>query len=312
MLEKIKKYLYTLAFILLAVMVLPQTLSYADEVELSAEKILLMNKSELLAELENGELTLPTYYDTHRAVAETFVYKYTPLLLKEELDTSVPQFNYMPSNEMLKNLEISLIKRGLLKEKDFSKIYPETSYLSRYSLKDSTILGTWNSNYENYNCYAYSIGLTSWRQPDGGAGYSYYDVSKSISSIADDVLADLDSLGYWGYKTTTKPKSLPDKHFRVICVRKDTDNIDYHFMKKSGSSLNNWIHKPGGTQPLKWNYSSPSKKVWTNEYVYKGVAHAPTVTYESTIYYILYKGKNDPGIQRNDISMTEIEELISE
>ena len=39
MLEKIKKYLYTLAFILLAVMVLPQTLSYADEVELSAEKI---------------------------------------------------------------------------------------------------------------------------------------------------------------------------------------------------------------------------------------------------------------------------------
>ncbi|SHF19157.1 hypothetical protein SAMN02745784_03116 [Tissierella praeacuta DSM 18095] len=46
MLEKIKKYLCVLAFVLFAAMVLPQTLSHADEFELSPEKILLMNKSE--------------------------------------------------------------------------------------------------------------------------------------------------------------------------------------------------------------------------------------------------------------------------
>ena len=86
-------------------------------------------------------------------------------------------------------------------------------------MQDSTPIGSWSSSYQNYNCYAYSIGRTQWRQPDGGSGNSYYDISKSISNIADDVLSDLDSLGYWGYKTTTKPTSLPDNYFRVICSK---------------------------------------------------------------------------------------------
>lgn len=66
---------------------------------------------------------------------------------------------------------------------------------------------------------------------------------------------------------------------------------------KANGSLNAWAHKPGGTQPLSWNYLSPGAVIWTNECVYLGTAYPGNVTYESPIYYIIYKGKNDPGIQ---------------
>ena len=129
--------------------------------------------------------------------------------------------------------------------------------------------------------------------------------------MADDVLVDLSRQGYWGYKTTTKPAKLPDKYFRLICIRKNTSNIDYHFMKKY-SSVDSWAHKPGGTQPLKWKYSSPGTKAWTNECVYKGIAYSPTIEYNSTIYYILYKSKNDPGVQLKGLSVKQIESMIQE
>lgn len=81
-------------------------------------------------------------------------------------------------------------------------------------------MGDWNEGYLNYNCYAFSIDLVNWRHPDGS---SEYDVSKPVSVIADDVISDLNSLGYWGCKAMTKPSSLPDKYFKLICVRKNTN-----------------------------------------------------------------------------------------
>ncbi|MEG1772674.1 MAG: hypothetical protein RRY79_00765 [Clostridia bacterium] len=65
----------------------------------------------------------------------------------------------------------------------------------------------------------------------------------------------------------------------------------------SGDSLNSWTHKPGGTQPLKWNYSSPNSAIWSNEATAYGYTYEPTITYESTTYYIIYKRIGDPGIQ---------------
>ena len=61
--------------------------------------------------------------------------------------------------------------------------------------------------------------------------------------------------------------------------------------------LTNGRINPGGTLPLKWKYSSPGQKVWTNESSIKGVSYAPAVTYNSSIYYIVYKHKSPPGIQ---------------
>lgn len=128
-----------------------------------------------------------------------------------------------------------------------------------------------------------------------------FSIYFSVSEMADIVLKDLDSMGYWGYKTTTKPTSTPDQWFKVICIRKDTSNVDFHFMK--ANTLNSWAHKPGATQPLNWKYASPGAKIWTNERIDKGQALPGTITYESEIYYILYKGKNDPGVQPNSLPL---------
>lgn len=248
-----KKILSFFMSALMVIMLMPQ-ISYADDLKMTENTILNLEKSELLEYLQNEGLVLPEYYDKHKDIAENFVSDFTPLILNGKIDTSVSSFNLQASNEMLKNLEAVLIKKGLL---NGTKI--ESFATTRYKLKHSPPIGSWSDLYPNYNCYAYSIGRTSWRQPNGYEGFGY-DCSKSISKIADEVLDDLDNLGYWGYKTATKPNSRPDNYFRVICVRKNSNNYDYHFMKMRGSSLSSWAHKPGSSQPLKWKYSSPGDR----------------------------------------------------
>ena len=276
----------------LVMMLMPQ-ISYANDSKITKGTILSLEKGELLEFLQKEGLVLPRYYENHKDVAENFVTDFIPLILSGRVDTSVRAFNLQDSNEMLKNLETILVKQGLL-----NRTRIKTFAVNNYKLKDSTPIGSWSDSYSHYNCYAYSIGRTKWRQPNGYEG-SGYDCTKSVSKIADEVLKDLNKFGYWGYKTTTKPASRPDNYFRVICVRKNSKDYDYHFMKMHGSSLNSWSHKPGTSQPLKWKYSSPGAKVWTNELIDYTGTHAPVINYDSEIYYILYKGKNDPGIQPN-------------
>lgn len=287
-----KKILSLFMIGLLLVMWMPQ-ISYANVSKITKETILSLEKDKLLDCLQAEGLVLPKYYENHKEVAEKFVSCFTPLILNGKIDTSVRVFNLQDSNEMLKNLETILIKKGLI-----NRTRIKTFAANKYKLKDSTPIGSWSNSYKYYNCYAYSIGRTKWRQPNGYEG-SGYNCTKSISEIADDVLNDLNNLGYWGYKTTTKPTSRPDNYFRVICVRKNSNGFDYHFMKMQGSSLNSWTHKPGDSQPLKWKYSSPGAKVWTNEAINNKGTHEPDLKYDSEIYYILYKGKNDPGIKPN-------------
>jgi len=291
MMLKIKKFLSVILLLLFATISFPTTLvANADEPQLlTKENVLSMNKSELLSTLEDKGLVLPEDYATHIDMAENFVYKYTPMIMEGKIDTSINLFSYDQSNEMLSNLGTILYDSGLATSKPF---YAKSSY----TLQDSTPIGLWNNSYLNYNCYAYSLKRTSGLQPGSLSG-DYFSLTMSISAMADVVLSDLDSQGYWGYKTTTKPTSLPDKYFKVIAIRKDNSNEDYHFMRLYGSSLNSWAHKPGRTQPLKWNYSSPSSIIWSNEATAYGNTYEPTITYESTVYYIIYKSKSDPGIQ---------------
>ncbi|MDD3152962.1 MAG: hypothetical protein PHE45_08770, partial [Bacteroidales bacterium] len=265
-------------------------LVYSQESELLSEKaILSMDSEELLNVLQTRGLHLPTDYAENRDMAQHFVSEYVPLLIQGKINPNVDLFNYDKSNQMLRNLA------GVLEEMQF----PIVNYSTRYTLQNSTAIGSWSDSYLYYNCYAYSLGRTSGLQP-GSISDTPFSMTLSISEMADVVLEDLDVMGYWGYKTTRKPIHLPDQWFRVICIRKDTSNVDYHFMKTYGS-LYSWAHKPGGTQPLSWNYSSPGFTVWSNERVAMGIVYAPTVTYESAIYYILYKGKNDPGIQPRSV-----------
>ena len=73
-----------------------------------------------------------------------------------------------------------------------------------------------------------------------------FSLSMSIFQMANVVLADLATEGYWGYTLTTKPNSLPDQYFKVIAMRKANNGDDYHFMRPFSVSVNEWSHKPGG------------------------------------------------------------------
>lgn len=269
--------------------------------EITKMELLQMDQSNMLDTLLASGMKLPEHYQLHRDTAEYFVKTYTPMLLNGEVSAGNLPFNYAPSNAMLSDLESTLIHLHLLDSAD--RVMP-----TRYVLQNSIPIGVWSNSYTNYNCYAYSLGLTWWMNPGDQSG-TPFDITDPISDIADTVLDDLTYSGFWGYKTTTKPSVLPDPWFRVICIRKDTDNVDYHFMRMS-RSLNTWEHKPGGTQPLQWNFSSPGSAVWSNECVVNGTSYSPTVTYESTIYYIVYKGIHDPGIQQQKLSPEALETLF--
>ena len=88
----------------------------------------------------------------------------------------------------------------------------------------------------------------------------------------------------------------------MICVRKSSDGLNYHFMKMKDNfySYVTWTHKPDRSEPLQWNYYSPGADVWTNEGVVNGAVQPATLTYDSEIYYIVYKSKTAPGTQPTD------------
>ena len=267
--------------------------------KITKNEVLEMNAKDLLTVLENNGLVVPKNYSVDNELVESFVYEYTPKIIRGEINPTVGTFGYSKNNELLYNLGSVLFDLNLI---DNNSIHT----LAAYKLKDSTSVGSWNNAYRKYNCYSYSINRTNrWYNPGDFSG-EHFDLTMSVSKMADVVLADLKKLGYIGYKTTTKPTNLPNNYFRVIAIRKANNNKDYHFMKQNGTSLNSWYHKPGNTQPLKWKYSSPSAKVWTNEAIANGITSAPTITYNSQVYYILYKNKNDPGVQPVSLPIADL------
>ena len=256
---------------------------------ITREDLLGMDRLTLLSTLIDNGLTLPEDFEEHIEIAEGFVFEYTPMIMDGRVDPSIELFNYNQSNELLSNLGTVLSNMGMVQSSGINA-------RSTYTLQHNISIGSWDNAYRYYNCYAYSIGKTSGLQPGTLSGENF-SLSMDIGTMADVVLEDLAAEGYWGMKTTTKPTALPDQYFKIIAIRKDTNNVDYHFMRPYNGTLTSWSHKPGGTQPLKWNYTSPAAEIWSNEHVVNGVAYAPTVTYESTIYYILYKHQSDPGVQ---------------
>lgn len=147
-------------------------------------------------------------------------------------------------------------------------------------LENNVPYGTWNSEYEDYNCYAYAIGEDEWIDPgvfdwvdkgnDSGT-YAYNDQA-NIFTIAGLVEADLIALGCTvNAVSTTMPSTVAYEHINLICVRKDTDGCysqyegyfvyvyDYHFMKLCENG--NWLHKPGNTNPLQYLYTPTNDRV---------------------------------------------------
>lgn len=150
-----------------------------------------------------------------------------------------------------------------------------------YTLQDSEVVSDENVDY--YNCYAYAIGRTeAWYNPGEFSGVTL-DLTKSISEIAQLVKKDLNVLGYYDV-VVSADKPEVDSEAKLICVRKNNDNRDYHFMKYENGS---WYHKPSNAAILRYKYDADYAD-WTNEAYHNGTYYAPTITYDSEIYYIRY------------------------
>lgn len=129
-------------------------------------------------------------------------------------------------------------------------------------LSDSEVIESWSASYNDYNCYGYAIRTYETRTPGNysGANPGGYSISMTASILADYTIKDLEVKGYNAYKTTTRPTIMAGNQ-NIICVR--TGSGDYHFMR--ATTPTSWTHKPGFTSLLRWKYSSPGYKVWTNE-----------------------------------------------
>ena len=273
---------------------------------ITSEVLRNLNAEEALNGLIDNGLELPPGYTVFPDNAERFVEHYLPFILDGAIGTEDILFNDGQSNRLLRNVGLTLERMGI------AHIKKQES--SRYTLVDSTVIGSWINLYGWYNCYSYAIGYynSTYTYPYDslrpGDVYEYvqgvtntFSETLSVGEMADLVLLDLGVLNNMCYKTTSKPTSLPDQYFHVIALRKDTGNQDFHFMKMNGS-LNSWVHKPGANMPLSWNYLNPGHKIWTNESVNEyGQSLPPSVTYESSIVYIVYKSYNDPGNQYQEL-----------
>lgn len=116
----------------------------------------------------------------------------------------------------------------------------------------------------------------------------------SVYEMAILVKYDLEALGKGGvYVSNIRPNVIsPDE--TLIAIRKTTNTRwlarnDYYFMKYHPDG-DFWTHKPGRTAILKYNHQ-PADKDWKQETIINssGTAQKGNLTYNSEIYYIVFK-----------------------
>lgn len=197
----------------------------------------------------------------------------------EENPSTVFSYNYIKTYEFANAIKDAV-----------NDYYGETATVyseraTEYLLQDSTVYGSWKDSYANYNCYAYAINKTDDFYNPGSFSDGDFSMSLSIYQMALLVKNDLIELGYSDARVSAaRPTSSSlDSGEKAICIRKG--DYDFHFMKLSGST---WYHKPSYTNVLKYKYDPSYSRVWTNEASYMGMTIAPTLTYDSSIFYIIY------------------------
>lgn len=264
---------------------------YADEITSSStlttaysiEELLEMDDSACLAALLQEGLVLPEVYAQNL--------EHTATLVKKLL-TDIQVHHVSPNN-----LPYSYTYLAELSTRIYMLVEPNSYDLlvspGYYVMVDSTPIGSWSNNYLYYNCYAYALRRSDKAINPGYFSGESFNMDMTVQQMAEVVRKDLDTLGYYSRKTTVKPSSI-ESYESIICIRKSSDGEDYHFMR-GNSALTTWNHKPGQSQPLRWKYTTPSYKNWTNEMSRGNVSIAPTHTYTGTICYIIYYSKSGPG-----------------
>lgn len=195
-----------------------------------------------------------------------------------------------------------------------SNVLRDTYYLQYNTVKDSngnwvTSGGAWDSRWEFYNCYAYSLhrnegipfySTLSQYQPGDMSGTGSFDSINSIYDLAIVVKDDLEAMGYVNVALSTSIPSVSDNQ-ELICVRMCEE--DYHFMKYD-STTNAWYHKPGHTAILKYNYITNNNDLWYRECSDYNGEYSDAVIYDSDIYFITYN-KNKVNISYNTNNLSK-------
>lgn len=248
--------------------------SYTD---FSLETLNKMSGEECIAELKKVGYCVPDIYNNAETTALAVKTIITDLH-SGHFSTAVP-YNYTALASMALDIQKVILDN-------------DTIYASTYVLQDSTVYGSWLSSYLNYNCYGYAINKTSAFIDPGHYSGRDFNMGLTTYGMASIIAADLNALGYSTYITTNKPTSIASKE-KIVCINKGT--IDYHVMKGI-TGVNIWRHKPGSTNPLRWNYTSPEHKDWTNEYSIYNVSYPGTTSYFDDVYYVVYWVANT-GVQ---------------
>lgn len=206
-------------------------------------------------------------------------------MLEENPDVPCAVISYTKVAELFEDVRAAVKKYYGIQD---NAVFQSAS--TRYTLQYSTFY-LWNTSMNNYNCYAYALSRSTKCHPGDFSGQQY-NHNDSITNVAVVVKDDLNGdLGYDCVKVQNSRPTTSSGWTNTIAVRKDTTGDclgvnDYHFAKLSSSS---WLHKPGPYAVLKFN-SAPTNSVdWTNE-AYNGSWYiSPSIWYESSIVYLLYK-----------------------
>ena len=175
-----------------------------------------------------------------------------------------------------------------------------------YNLQHSTVMdenGNWvtiggyyDPNWNNYNCYAYSIKRAEQPQFYSSDCYIQYqpgDICGNISirdtttiyELASIVENDLIAMGYSNVSLSSTIPTI-DSSQELICVRRRS-SYDYHFMRYD-LETDAWYHKPGRTSILKYNYVPSNDVLWYGEYSDDSGEHSSFIKYDSDIVFISY------------------------
>ena len=244
-----------------------------DSKRINLQYLLDCDGEEALTALLDAGLVLPEVYLNNREAA----IESTQTVLR-----TLSHYNgYFPYNYR----ELICLGERILALVDIGEQLPPTRL---GTLEDSTNLDSWHSYYANYNCYAYALGIMNdWYVPGdfSPANSVYHNIYLgNVTNARNAIISDLSTLGYNSSYSTSKPTSIGPGE-KVICVR--CGDGDFHVMY--AYTTTKWRHKPAGSVPLQWNYSSPGYKTWTNEmYIAGNQATDPDIYYTSTIYYITY------------------------
>lgn len=235
-----------------------------------------MTDAEILAFLEENEIEIPVVnYATGEEMFD-FVRKvidgveenpayfmdpsaYESLLLYQEIKTAVNSYYGVDPSQ----IPISTANCGM-----------------QYS---TAIVLPWQSIFEEYNCYAYTLGLTDdYYTPGNFCGKSF----SNTYAMAEAVKGDLQHSSYKNHCPCVKITSTRPTYEDAIAVRRT--GADFHVMRLFSDGVY-WKHKPGTSTILQYDSMPSTSVAWISEGYGKNGFQIFDSPISGSIYYVVFR-----------------------